>query len=302
MLALASASFGALLLSFTGSGASSAALSPITEAVDVRLISAVTTLLAALVSVWVAGRLLDRRPFAAYGFAINSAWLRGWVFGFLLGGVVIGGVFLVQWALGWIEITGVFVGTGVSAIAVIGPILFFAFAAFAEDLIYWGYLLKNLSEGLSFPGLGRRWPVVLSLVAVSSFFALGHALNPGATLISTLNITVAGVMLALGYVLTGQLAITLGLHFSWNLFQGYVFGFPVSGLDPTGATIISVEQGGPALWNGGPFGPEAGILGLLAMITVCGIILLRFSIRGEASIATAITAYRTRKRDSTHAV
>lgn len=300
ILALASASLGALLLSLTNPGASQTALSPATDAVDVRLISALTTLLAALLSVWIAGRFVDRRPFTAYGVAFTSNWLRGWVFGFLAGGLVISGVFLVQWALGWVEITGVFEADAASLLAVFGPILFFAFAAFAEDLIYWGYLLKNLSEGLAFSKLGRRVPVLLSLVAVSSFFALGHALNPDASVISTLNITVAGVMLALGYVLTGQLAITVGLHFSWNLFQGYVFGFPVSGLDPTGATLISVEQVGPPIWDGGSFGPEAGIIGLLAMLTVCGLILLRAWIRGEASISPAISEYRARTRDSSY--
>lgn len=301
LLLAVSASVGALLLSFTDSGASPSILSPATEAVDVRLISAVTTFVAALASVWIAGRLLDRRPFIDYGFALNSDWLRGWLFGLFAGGVVITGVFLLQWGLGWVQITGTFWSSGASAFALIGPILFFALAAFAEDLIYWGYLLTNLSEGLASSTFGRSLPVVLALVAVSSFFALGHALNPDATVLSTLNIAVAGVMLALGYVLTGQLAITLGVHFSWNLFQGYVFGFPVSGLDPTGATLVSIQQRGPDLWNGGPFGPEAGIFGLLAMLMVCAIVLLRAWLRGEASISHAIADYRGSKHNSIHA-
>src|SRR3712207_9183124 len=66
--------------------------------------------------------------------------------------------------------------------------------------------------------------------------------SPNATLFSTFNVVLAGLMLGLGYVLTGELAIPIGLHFAWNFFQGGVFGFPVSGLGPVGASFLSTDQ------------------------------------------------------------
>jgi hypothetical protein len=66
----------------------------------------------------------------------------------------------------------------------------------------------------------------------------------------------------MGALLTGELAIPIGVHITWNFFQGNVFGFPVSGSDFSMATFIGIQQGGPELWTGGPFGPEAGLLGL----------------------------------------
>jgi hypothetical protein len=40
----------------------------------------------------------------------------------------------------------------------------------------------------------------------------------------------------------------------------------VSGLEPVGATVLSIEQGGPLLFTGGVFGPEAGLIGIAAVL------------------------------------
>jgi CAAX protease family protein len=131
--------------------------------------------------------------------------------------------------------------------------------------------------------------VVLAWAISSSLFGLGHLGNPNATTVSTVNIAFAGLLLGIGYVLTGRLAIPVGLHITWNFFQGNVFGFPVSGLEPVGATVFSIEQGGPLLFTGGVFGPEAGLLDIAATLVGSLLILLWVRIRsGKAVIETSI--------------
>ena len=71
---------------------------------------------------------------------------------------------------------------------------------------------------------------------------------------STLNIALAGIFLGLGYVLTGRLALPIGLHLTWNLFQGNIFGFPVSGNEFDEVSSLLVRTGGRRTINGSFWG------------------------------------------------
>jgi hypothetical protein len=99
-----------------------------------------------------------------------------------------------------------------------------------------------------------------------------HIFNPGATWISTFGIFLAGLFLALGYVLTKQLWLPIGLHIGWNFFEGVVFGFPVSGMNTY--KLITLQITGPDAWTGGLFGPEAGLILIPSLFL--GIILVYF--------------------------
>lgn len=251
---------------------------------------------AILLSVFLAGRWFDRRPFFDFGFHFNLAWCKDFCFGLFLGAFLMTAIYLVELAAGWaVPIdrwvsldTGSSITTGLFQSA-----LFFIFVGVYEETFARGYLLRNLAEGLKLPFFSTRTALVLAWILSSAVFSLLHIFNPGASIISTLNLILAGLFLGFGYLLTGELAIPIGLHITWNFFQGNVFGFPVSGTDSP-ATIIAIQQKGPEIITGGSFGPEAGLVGIAAMLT--GSLMIYFWVQkryGKAQLQECLALYRT---------
>ncbi len=256
---------------------------------------ALFSLLTSVLAVWAAGRWLDRRPFTDFGLHLDRRWWIDLGFGLLLGALLMAAIFAVEWAAGWISVEKTFAVTNPERSflpAILSAALHFLAVGISEELLFRGYLLRNLSEGFKFPAIGARGAVVLAWVLSSLLFGFAHAANPNATVISTANIALAGIFLGVGYVLTGDLAIPIGVHITWNFFQGNVFGFPVSGSLTPFATFVAIDQGGPELWTGGPFGPEAGLIGIIAI--VLGTVLTWLWIRrthGQATVDAELARY-----------
>ena len=70
----------------------------------------------------------------------------------------------------------------------------------------------------------------------------------------------------------GSIWTPIGLHAAWNWFEGWVFGFPVSGTLRESLLVLDIR--GPAWATGGAFGPEGGALGLAAMALVAALLWL----------------------------
>ena len=241
----------------------------------IPLASGVTGLVGAFLTVWLAGRFLDKRAFSDFGFHLDAGWGLDLLFGMVLGALLISTIFFLELGLGWVEVVGTFETLGTNGPflnSVFFPIVLYLCVGIYEEMVFRGYQLTNGAEGLNYPALGPRGAILVAWVLSSVFFGLLHANNPNATIISTLNIVLAGLMLGFGYVISGELAIPIGLHITWNFFQGAVYGLPVSGFGPFGATFFATRQTGPDLWTGGPFGPEAGLLAPFVM--VLGILLI----------------------------
>ena len=135
---------------------------------------------------------------------------------------------------------------------------------FYEEVMLRGYVLINLKEGVRWKGISDRTALIIAMLLSSLIFSLAHLLNPSASIITFITISLAGILLAFPFVWTGNLALSIGLHSAWNFILGGVFGFKVSGLSWS-VSILYVQSTGPDWWTGGLFGPEAGISGVFAM-------------------------------------
>lgn len=226
-----------------------------------------------LLATWLCARALDHRPLDAFGLHVSPRWWADFGAGLAIGVVLMTGIFLFELEAGWLTIVDRNVGPPERSfwLALAEPLAAFVAVGFYEELLCRGYHLRNLAEGLHGKWLGQRTALLLATLGSASVFGLMHAGNDNATAISSFNVGVAGIMLGLGLLWTGELALPIGLHISWNFCQGNVFGFPVSG-NPMSTRVFAVVQQGDPLLTGGAFGPEAGVVGLVAMVIGAGMI------------------------------
>lgn len=223
-------------------------------------LSTVLPMLAVAGATLLVARYVDRRRLSDLGLRREPGWIADLAAGLALGVLLqtlIAGVGL---AAGWFRVAGTLVGTAAGFGSVL---LVFLVVGVYEELLSRGLLLVNVAEGLRFAG--ERVAVGTALAVSSAVFGLLHAGNPGASLASTLGVTLAGAFLGVGFVLTGRLSFPVGVHISWNAAQGLLYGLSVSGLG-VDAAVVDLEPTGPTLATGGSFGPEAGLLGMSAVL------------------------------------
>ena len=139
-------------------------------------------------------------------------------------------------------------------------------SAVVEEILLRGIVLRLLT---------RAFNVWWALAISSAFFGALHLPNPEATAFGALAIAIeAGVLLAAFYIWTGRLWLSIGVHATWNFFQGYVFGATVSGGDFGDSPMQAVaDPADPELLTGGVFGPEATLAAILVCLSVAALVL-----------------------------
>lgn len=195
-------------------------------------------------------RFVDRRKFTSVGLPYHGRIMKELGLGIIIGAVMIGAVGGLELAVGAIKLSvrpGQYLLLDVRNFGL--SLIFFAFFAMGEELIFRGYPFQALIEGI-----GAVWATVI----MSVFFGIVHLSNPSSDIISTLNTMLAGVWLSLAYLKTRTLYFPFGMHLSWNFVQSFILSLPVSGL-LTNRTIFVPTDYGPYWLTGGRYGPEAGV-------------------------------------------
>ena len=143
----------------------------------------------------------------------------------------------------------------------IGFILLFLVQSAFEELICRSFLL---------PTVAYRFNIITGLIVSSIFFGLMHWSNDHVSVLSIINLVLAGFFLGIIYLRYRSIWAAIGLHAGWNFIQGSFFGFEVSGVDVY--SVIDTQETGPDILTGGPFGFEGSILATVIMITTMTLI------------------------------
>ena len=231
----------------------------------VMLILTAFQVMGSFLALWLATKFIDRKPLMSIGLSVKdkaNEMLIG--LGFAL--AFIGGLFLVLWLVGAINITG-YVGFK-PGVFIVSMMLFMA--AFDEELIFRGYILNNMMDST-----GNRW---IALAGSSLLFALLHSGNTNvcSTWVPMTELFAAGFILGISYTFTKNLWFPTFFHFGWNFFQG-LFGFEISGFNVDSWKIISHENSGnvPDIVSGGAFGIEGSVITLSCTI-ICTYLIFKY--------------------------
>lgn len=206
---------------------------------------------------WLALKKTDGRELADLGLKWQPASLPDLLIGLGIPVFLISAILAAEWFAGWLLVAGMRPAGPMTALDLLWRC---AAVAWYEELLARGYLLQTFLRS------SRPWPANL---LAAGLFAGFHLLNPHVTVAAMAGVYLAGVFLGWCYQWTGSLILPMAFHFSWNLTQA-ALGFPVSGSEQPG--FLRVIREGPALWTGGRFGPEAGLLGFAAILLAAGVI------------------------------
>tara|TARA_B100001996_G_scaffold88864_1_gene65923 strand:- start:1925 stop:2773 length:849 start_codon:yes stop_codon:yes gene_type:complete len=201
------------------------------------------------IMLWLFMKFIDKQPLIEIGFQTVGR-LKEFNYGLILGLLIMAFAYVFLSLIGEI----VFENYTFDLQKIFLSIILFIGVSVFEEVIFRGYMLKNLLESFN--------PYVALFIS-SIFFSLIHGSNPNVTTLGLCNIFLAGFFLGASYIFTKNLWFPIALHFSWNFFQS-MFGFKVSGLDSYSIIEFTIPENN--MLNGGEFGFESSFLSIIILI------------------------------------
>jgi len=216
--------------------------------------------------VWFFTTKVDKKSFKSIGFErvlVGKDMLLGLITGFV---IMLSGfsILIATHQLQVVSIKPVFpdllLSTGLFIVVAIG-----------EEVFTRGYILRNLVVSFH---------KYVALFVSAFIFSIMHLANQDISPISLSIIFLSGLVLGLPYLFTKNLWFPIALHFSWNFFQGPIFGFNVSGTKTY--NLIETNYSQANIWNGGKFGFEGSLIAVLFLAVA--LVVLYFLFRNRETV------------------
>ena len=209
-----------------------------------------------VLATWIMLRKVEKLPWSTVGLDRAAASPRLIFKGTALGGLTIGVASLLLLGIGMLRIDRTIPGSWWGEAW--RSTLVFLPAAFFEELFIRGYVFAVLRRAAG-------WK--LALIVTSVVFGLLHAWNPNPDAASILAVIVAGFFLGAIFLATRSLYAAGAAHFAWNWVMSGALHVAVSGV-PSRDPDYRVVETGPDWLTGGPWGPEGGLVAVMAMFIV----------------------------------
>jgi uncharacterized protein len=224
----------------------------IPDTILANAVSYIVPLASLVLAIYVCRKFIDKQSFRSIGitFKLNE-FLFGSLFGIVLMAVGSGIIGLAGW--------GSYAYQGFDGPGLLKYLLMFLLVAIFEEWMVRTYLLHSLMASMN---------KYLALLLTSVLFSLLHAGNESFDLMAFTEITLAGIMLGLWYIHVGNIWFPVGVHLTWNYFQGPIFGHEVSGNPIKESLLVQTDLAEP-FYSGGKFGVEGSIVGLVLTVLAC---------------------------------
>ena len=186
--------------------------------------------------------------------------------GLLVGVAMVAVVIAIEVLKRWYRVEGLAVPVGRIPLLAGSMVLAFLLGAVFQESLFRGILFRGLESWLG------SWS---ALVISSLLFGLFQALQPHATVVSSLASAIGGgALLGAAYMATRNLWLAIGLHAGIDFVLVGVYGWS------PGAHLFQSSTEGPALWTGGAFGLNFGAVYLLVAALVTLLLLVDAVRRG----------------------
>ncbi len=232
----------------------------IMEKPGIMLISLFVTVATTLACIFYCCKI-EKRSLSSMGFR-KQGWLLHYLKGYAIGTGMLVLCALILWLMGDLDFA---FARKIPVLYILAFFVGFVIQGMSEEVLVRGYFMVSLTN---------RCHVAAAVGISSVAFAMLHLSNPGISPLALLNLTLFGVFMAVYVLRTDNLWGACAIHSAWNFAQGNLVGIRVSGTAQLPSVAIMRPQGEQALFHGGEFGLEGGLI--VTIVTLAAIVLTLF--------------------------